>query len=200
MNFLGMGPAELVFILIIAVIVLGPGKLPEVARALGKTMRDFRSISDGFQSELRKELDTASSTVKEDGKPLSDLSDSLASIRSSLNSPLTTVSSEAEKPAEASAENEKTDVKKSTEVSATAAASAGEGVASVQSRPTDETDDSFATHYRETKGNESEGESETVGATAPQKETEEASSVLDDGQSLEYTPSVSESAEQNPSD
>ena len=200
MNFLGMGPAELVFILIIAVIVLGPGKLPEVARALGKTMREFRSISDGFQSELRKELDAASSTVKEDGKPLSELSESLASIRASLDPTSTSASSKVEKPAEVSAANEKTDVEKSTEVSTTTAASADEGVASVQSRPTDETDDSFATHYRETKGNESEGESETVGAAAPQKETEEASSDLDDGQSLEYTPSVSEPAEQNPSD
>jgi sec-independent protein translocase protein TatA len=70
MNFLGMGPAELVLIMIIALIVLGPGKLPEVARALGKTMREFRSLTDGFQTELRKELDSASNPVKEDLKSI----------------------------------------------------------------------------------------------------------------------------------
>lgn len=81
MNFLGMGPAELIVIIIIALIVLGPGKLPEVARAVGKTMRDLRAISDGFQNELRKEMNSATS-VKDEIKPLSE---SISSLRSSLD-------------------------------------------------------------------------------------------------------------------
>lgn len=200
MNFLGMGPAELVLILIIAVIVLGPGKLPEVARALGKTMREFRSISDGVQNELRKELDSASSTVKEDGKPLSELSESLASIRASLDPASTSAPSKAEKPAEVSAANEKTDAEKGTVGPTTTASSADEGVASVKSGSTDETDDSFETHYRDAQGDENEGESETVGAVGLEKESGGASSDLDDGQPLESTPSVSEPAEHNPPD
>lgn len=37
-----IGPLELIIILVIAVVVLGPGKLPEVGASLGRTLRDFR--------------------------------------------------------------------------------------------------------------------------------------------------------------
>jgi len=80
MNFMGMGPAELVLVLVIAVIVLGPGKLPEVARALGKTMREFRSVTDSFQNELRKELDSTTSQVKSDVKPLREAMTAVSAV------------------------------------------------------------------------------------------------------------------------
>ncbi len=37
-----IGPAELIIVLVIALIVVGPGKLPEVGSALGKSIREFR--------------------------------------------------------------------------------------------------------------------------------------------------------------
>lgn len=37
-----IGPGELILILIIALVVLGPGKLPDVAASLGKSVREFR--------------------------------------------------------------------------------------------------------------------------------------------------------------
>ncbi len=47
MPFNIQGP-ELIIILIIALIVIGPGKLPEVGQALGKSIREFRkAASDG---------------------------------------------------------------------------------------------------------------------------------------------------------
>lgn len=64
MNFMGMGPGELVLILVIALIVLGPGKLPEIARTVGKTVREIRAISEGFQAELRKEMDSAATAAE----------------------------------------------------------------------------------------------------------------------------------------
>lgn len=88
MNFLGMGPAELIVIIIIALIVLGPGKLPEVARALGKTMRDLRAISDGFQTELRRELNAAASVKDEVKGDVTPLTETLSSLRASLNAPV----------------------------------------------------------------------------------------------------------------
>ena len=43
-----IGPLELVVVLVIALIVLGPKKLPEVGRSVGRGMREFReSISGG---------------------------------------------------------------------------------------------------------------------------------------------------------
>ena len=43
-----VGPLELIVILVIALIVLGPKKLPEVGRSIGKGMREFR---DGISGE-----------------------------------------------------------------------------------------------------------------------------------------------------
>ncbi len=42
MGFPNIGPGELILILIIALVVLGPGKLPDVASSLGKSVREFR--------------------------------------------------------------------------------------------------------------------------------------------------------------
>lgn len=38
----GMGLPELIVILVVCLLVFGPGKIPEVAQALGKGMRDFQ--------------------------------------------------------------------------------------------------------------------------------------------------------------
>jgi TatA/E family protein of Tat protein translocase len=41
-----VGPLELIVVLIIALIVLGPQRLPDVARSVGRGMREFRSALD----------------------------------------------------------------------------------------------------------------------------------------------------------
>lgn len=52
-GFIGnIGPWELVFILLVALIVVGPGKLPEVARSLGKAANEFRRITTGVKREF----------------------------------------------------------------------------------------------------------------------------------------------------
>ena len=40
-----IGPGELILILVIALVVLGPGKLPDVAQSLGKSVREFRKAA-----------------------------------------------------------------------------------------------------------------------------------------------------------
>ena len=40
-----IGPGELILILIIAIVVLGPGKLPDVAQSLGRSLREFRKAA-----------------------------------------------------------------------------------------------------------------------------------------------------------
>ena len=45
MPFPNIGPGELIIILIIALVVLGPGKLPDVAQSLGKSLREFRKAA-----------------------------------------------------------------------------------------------------------------------------------------------------------
>jgi TatA/E family protein of Tat protein translocase len=67
----GIGMPELLLILGLALIVLGPKKLPELARALGKGMAEFRRATDDLKSEFRqmeREVDdaSASATIKDD--------------------------------------------------------------------------------------------------------------------------------------
>jgi sec-independent protein translocase protein TatB len=56
MNFLGMGPMELMMILVLALIVFGPGKLPEIAGQVGKVIRDFRRTTSELSSEFSRTL------------------------------------------------------------------------------------------------------------------------------------------------
>ena len=49
--------SEIVFLLLIALIVLGPEKLPEAVRKFGKAYAEFKKMSTGFQSELKSALD-----------------------------------------------------------------------------------------------------------------------------------------------
>jgi len=47
-----IGMPELVVILTVALIVLGPKRLPEIAKALGKAMAEFRKATSGITAEL----------------------------------------------------------------------------------------------------------------------------------------------------
>ena len=62
----GIGMPELLVIFVIALIVLGPKRLPELARSLGKSLNEFRRAS----SEMRREfLDVAEETRVDPSKP-----------------------------------------------------------------------------------------------------------------------------------
>lgn len=52
-----VGGGELLVIMLIALIVLGPQRLPGAARQVGRVMGDLRRISSGFQQELKDALD-----------------------------------------------------------------------------------------------------------------------------------------------
>ena len=53
---LGVGFPELVLILVVALIVLGPQRLPEVARMLGRAYAQLRRVSEEFQNTIRQDL------------------------------------------------------------------------------------------------------------------------------------------------
>jgi sec-independent protein translocase protein TatA len=52
-----IGPVELIIILVIALIVIGPGRLPDVGSALGKSIREFRKASSDVADATRVETD-----------------------------------------------------------------------------------------------------------------------------------------------
>jgi len=57
MGFLDMGTLEILLILVVALIIWGPGKLPEIARMLGKTVRTLRKATFDLTTAVTKELD-----------------------------------------------------------------------------------------------------------------------------------------------
>lgn len=54
--FESIGTSELILIGIIALIVLGPRKLPQMAKTIGKTMADFRQTTNDFKSTWEREV------------------------------------------------------------------------------------------------------------------------------------------------
>ena len=57
MDFFGMGMGEILLILVAALIIWGPGRLPEIARTLGRTVRTLRKASFDLTTQLSKELE-----------------------------------------------------------------------------------------------------------------------------------------------
>ncbi len=51
----GIGIPEIVVILVIALIVIGPEKLPEIAKMLGKTVAEFKKVIDGVKTTIEEE-------------------------------------------------------------------------------------------------------------------------------------------------
>ena len=54
-----IGAPELIIILVIALLILGPGKLPDVGASLGKSIREFRKASSDVQDAVKVDVDTS---------------------------------------------------------------------------------------------------------------------------------------------
>ena len=68
MNIFGMGPMEIMLILVLGLIVLGPGRLPEVMGQVGKAVRDFRratsELSEEFNRTIQAEIDETKAAIE----------------------------------------------------------------------------------------------------------------------------------------
>jgi Tat protein translocase TatB subunit len=68
----GIGMPELLLILALALIVLGPKKLPELAKALGKGLAEFRRATDEIKDEFKQmehEIDESSTAATSKSEP-----------------------------------------------------------------------------------------------------------------------------------
>lgn len=73
----GLGFGELLVIFLIALIFIGPKKLPELAKGLGKGIREFQNAAKGFTDNLQNDEQTTHKTVadatqQEEVKPVED--------------------------------------------------------------------------------------------------------------------------------
>ena len=60
-----MSGSEIVVILLLALIVLGPEKLPEAIRKFGRVYSEIRKVSNGFQSEFKSAFDEPMKELRE---------------------------------------------------------------------------------------------------------------------------------------
>lgn len=60
----GIGSTELIVILIVALIVIGPAKLPEMAKSLGKALGEFRRVSTDVKRTIEMEAEQSEQKVK----------------------------------------------------------------------------------------------------------------------------------------
>jgi sec-independent protein translocase protein TatA len=54
MNVFGIGLPEMIVILVLALLVFGPKKLPEIGSSMGKAIRGFQDATKEFESELKE--------------------------------------------------------------------------------------------------------------------------------------------------
>ena len=65
MNFLNVGPWEVTVILIIAILVVGPKRMVEVGRSIGRTARQMRRLSGEFLGTLQAEIDATQQEARQ---------------------------------------------------------------------------------------------------------------------------------------
>ncbi|UAL52656.1 MULTISPECIES: twin-arginine translocase TatA/TatE family subunit [Metabacillus] len=63
-----IGIPGLILVLVIALIIFGPSKLPEIGRAFGRTLTEFKSATKGLLSEEKKEKEELISVEKKQNK------------------------------------------------------------------------------------------------------------------------------------
>ena len=64
MNIFGIGLPEMGLIMVVALLIFGPKKLPEIGRSLGKTVRSFQEASKEFENEFKREAEQLEQAVK----------------------------------------------------------------------------------------------------------------------------------------
>ncbi len=76
--FGGIGFSEILIILVIALIVIGPKRLPEVAKTMGKGLAEFKRAMEDIKNTVNEEVKEDAGFIKdeiEDMKKITDLSD-----------------------------------------------------------------------------------------------------------------------------
>jgi len=104
MSFLGIGLPEIVLVLIIAVIIVGPQRLPEVAVQIARALRYLRSYATDATSQMRTELNELTKEYDEVRKELRDFRQAVLKDVSSVSEDIDRTLQESQTSIEPSAE------------------------------------------------------------------------------------------------
>src|SRR5215217_2915863 len=66
----GIGTQELIILLVVALIVFGPQRLPEIAQQIGKAIRDFRQMSADVTGEFNRAISLEAPPAEPDAPPV----------------------------------------------------------------------------------------------------------------------------------
>ena len=82
MNFLNMGPGELALIIVLAILVIGPKRVVEVVRSLGRIAAQMRSLSREFMATIQTELAVTERKASSSGEGETEPGDALPQLGS----------------------------------------------------------------------------------------------------------------------
>ena len=69
-GFMNLGMSEMIFIFLLALIIFGPRKLPEIGREIGKALAELKRASNEFKSQLETEIEQVN--IEEERKKFHD--------------------------------------------------------------------------------------------------------------------------------
>jgi Tat protein translocase TatB subunit len=117
-----IGGGEILVIALIALVVLGPQRLPDAARKAGKMMNDLKQLSAGFQREVQQAFEEhgGASAVQAADKLKTITGGPLGPVRTGINAAVASVSSQARVRAPAEEPGKRSPAKKTTAKKATA--------------------------------------------------------------------------------
>lgn len=67
----GIGIPELILIMVIGLFIIGPEKLPDIAKTLGKTLAEFKKVVDGVKDSVAEEQAKVEKSIKTQGEAVS---------------------------------------------------------------------------------------------------------------------------------
>ena len=96
MNFLGVGPAELLVILVVALIFVGPERLPRLAADIARTIRELRKYTSSIAAEFTEVIEDIERETKDDRSQWKEIGEGLTDATKSVATALRDARSEAE--------------------------------------------------------------------------------------------------------
>ncbi len=95
MNFLGIGPLELVLIIVLALIFLGPDELPVVMRKLAKFLKEMQDLTTDVSEQIREELGPEWEELTEATKEIQEVTQSVRKAQEAVRNPVRALQKEA---------------------------------------------------------------------------------------------------------